>query len=270
MTVLDLLAAVNGVAQLCAADGQFLGMVSSNQYDLNSICNPNGIYGSTWSIFSIRNPSSLYGSAYGIYSPYNPNSINPPVIIYQGQSVVVVTRNQHFLTNGLLTVDPDLMLSVYGQVAGFSPNLAASLIPPVPSPTVVQTTSNEIAYVSPLSTTLTFTSLNVPNLSGEWQYVTTDITNGDEIAIDPVSFIQQGNVVCFWQRRLHVTPTQQGTKVTLMYVAMDCSTGVWQLRKDIYLNSLGMVTGGSDEPSPLQNTIAGSVGAAVFQCVCQS
>jgi hypothetical protein len=80
MTVLDFLTAIDGVAQLYAADGQFLGVLSSNQYDLNSIFNPNGIYGSTWGIFSIRNPSSLYGSSYGIYSPYNPNSLNPPII----------------------------------------------------------------------------------------------------------------------------------------------------------------------------------------------
>jgi hypothetical protein len=122
MTVLNFLAAVNGVAQLYAADGQFLGVLSSNLYDLNSICNPNGIYGSSWGIFSIRNPYSLYGSTYGIYSPYNPNSINPPVIWYQGQPMLVVTKNSNVLTNGLPIIDPDLVLGIYGQLANTAPN----------------------------------------------------------------------------------------------------------------------------------------------------
>jgi hypothetical protein len=183
--------------------------------------------------------------------------------------VLVVTKNPHVLTNGLPLVDPDLMLSAYEKLTGFQPNPPVRLVPPVPLPAVVQTASEAIPSVSPQSATFAVALANIPNCSGEWLYVTTDRNNGDEIAIDPVSFIKQENVVCFWQRRLHPTPTQQGTKVTLMYIALDCSTGIWQLREDIYLNSLGMVTGGSNEPSPLQNTIPGSVGAAVFQLVCQ-
>ena len=50
--------------------------------------------------------------------------------------------------------------------------------------------------------TSTFNVANIPNPSGEWIYVTTDASSGDEIAIDIESGIQQGNFVRFWQRRI--------------------------------------------------------------------
>ena len=61
--------------------GKFLGNVSANRYDPNSVNNPHGRYGSKYSPDSINNPYSQYGS------PYSPNSVNnqyyqaPPVYV---------------------------------------------------------------------------------------------------------------------------------------------------------------------------------------------
>lgn len=112
MDILKFLVAVNGVAQLWSEHGHFLGRLSSDQYDSQSIINPH-TYGSPYSYSSIQNPDSPYGGTRGMYSPYNPNCINPPVIVYEERSVLLVTRNINLQTNDLPIVDPDLMLGVY-------------------------------------------------------------------------------------------------------------------------------------------------------------
>lgn len=47
--------------KLYAADGTYLGELSSNRYSLDSISNRYGIYGSPYSIDSINNKFGLYG-----------------------------------------------------------------------------------------------------------------------------------------------------------------------------------------------------------------
>lgn len=61
--------------------GQYLGNLSSNQYDPNSVSNPYGRYGSKYSPDSINNPYGQYGSKYSNDSPNNPYGSNAPVII---------------------------------------------------------------------------------------------------------------------------------------------------------------------------------------------
>jgi hypothetical protein len=61
MNLQEFLLSINGCATLVASDGTFLGVVSSNQFDLNSICNPNGQYGSPHAFNSVRNQHSMYG-----------------------------------------------------------------------------------------------------------------------------------------------------------------------------------------------------------------
>jgi hypothetical protein len=117
MSILNFLANVNGIAQLWAPNGQFLGVLSSNQYDVNSISNPYGLYGGSCGLYSIQNQCGLYGGVCGLYSPYNISNFNPPTVLYQNQPVLVVTRNSYIQTNGLPVVDPDLILSVYTQLA---------------------------------------------------------------------------------------------------------------------------------------------------------
>lgn len=68
--------------QLYARDGKYLGNVTSNRYDPNSINNPYGQYGSKYSPDSINNPYGEYGSAYSSKSPdniyYGEGRLSPP------------------------------------------------------------------------------------------------------------------------------------------------------------------------------------------------
>ena len=109
---------------------------------------------------------------------------------------------------------------------------------------------------------------NIPNPSGQWMYVTTDATSGDEIAVDIDSGVQQGHFVRFWQRRIFSIPNEQGAKVAWFYLAMDCGTGRYRIEKDIYLNSLGMVVAEGLKPGPLQYAMPDTWAGDMFHCVC--
>ncbi len=63
----------------CApAQAQYLGNLSSNQYDPNSTSNPYGRYGSPYSPDSINNPYGRYGSPYSNESVNNPYATHAP------------------------------------------------------------------------------------------------------------------------------------------------------------------------------------------------
>jgi len=63
--------------------GRYLGNLSTNQYDPDSVGNPYGRYGSPYSEDSINNPHGKYGSSSSNDSPNNPYATNPPIIIDQ-------------------------------------------------------------------------------------------------------------------------------------------------------------------------------------------
>ena len=58
----------------------YLGKLSSNTYDSDSITNPYGQYGSVYSSQSINNPYGIYGSIYSGLSVNNPYTLNAPKI----------------------------------------------------------------------------------------------------------------------------------------------------------------------------------------------
>jgi hypothetical protein len=60
--------------------GKYLGNLSANPYDPDSINNPYGRYGSPYSADSINNPFGQYGSSYSNDSPNNPYAGNLPAI----------------------------------------------------------------------------------------------------------------------------------------------------------------------------------------------
>lgn len=78
---------------IVADDGQFLGKLSLNVYDAESILNPYGIYGSLFSSTSIRNQYSIYGSPYSSLSPFNPYTSTPPTVYLHGKKVGVLSVN---------------------------------------------------------------------------------------------------------------------------------------------------------------------------------
>ena len=65
---------------IVSPNGQYLGNLSANRFDPNSVSNPYGQYGSAYSPTSINNKFSPYGN------PYSPQSVNNP---YATQSPVI-------------------------------------------------------------------------------------------------------------------------------------------------------------------------------------
>lgn len=74
-------AALAGPPSLHDADtGEFLGTLSSNPYDPDSVSNPHGRYGSEHSRKSINNPYGPYGSEHSQKSVNNPYARSAPEI----------------------------------------------------------------------------------------------------------------------------------------------------------------------------------------------
>ena len=60
--------------------GEFLGCMTCNKYDSESICNKYGTYGSKYNPDSIWNKYGKYGSKYNSESPWNKYSTKGPKI----------------------------------------------------------------------------------------------------------------------------------------------------------------------------------------------
>ncbi len=91
---------------LLAADGNFVGKLTTNVYDQESICNQYGTYGSQYSAMSIWNQYSQYGSRYALYSVYNQYTMSPPAIYLRGVQVGYLTKNTYKYKH----IDPDNIL----------------------------------------------------------------------------------------------------------------------------------------------------------------
>ena len=76
--------------------GTFLGEISSNKYDTDSIANEYGNYGSKYQTKSIFNQYGNYGSKYSQYSVFNEYATNPPKILDKNGKVVgYLTANKY-------------------------------------------------------------------------------------------------------------------------------------------------------------------------------
>jgi hypothetical protein len=115
MTLQDLIA-LDGKLELYAWDGHFLGLLSRDRNDPNSIINLR-TYANPQNINSIYYEHGIYGGQYGRYSPYNRHCLYPPAIVLQQQSLELVTKNKHILNNDLTIIDPDVLLSIYTNLS---------------------------------------------------------------------------------------------------------------------------------------------------------
>ena len=84
-----------GASYLEAQDSQFLGKISSNRHDNQSILNRYGPYGSRYSPTSIFNKHSDYGSRFGINSINNAYCSRPPKLVINERLLGFVTVNRH-------------------------------------------------------------------------------------------------------------------------------------------------------------------------------
>src|SRR5262245_65231446 len=73
--------------RIYADDGTYLGRLSANKYDSESVSNEYGRYGSPYSSTSINNPYSRYGSPYSSHSARNPYATSAPVIVSPSPSI---------------------------------------------------------------------------------------------------------------------------------------------------------------------------------------
>lgn len=79
---------------LFADDGQFLGVVSDNPFDPDSIANQFGTYGSAFNPLSIWNSFGTYGSSFSSLSPWNTFTSTPPLLFEDtGAFIAFLTAN---------------------------------------------------------------------------------------------------------------------------------------------------------------------------------
>lgn len=79
---------------LQAADGEFLGKITRDIYDVDSMANQYGSYGNKYSQTSIFNQYGSYGSTYSQLSPFNEYSRTPPSIVKNQQIISHLTCNK--------------------------------------------------------------------------------------------------------------------------------------------------------------------------------
>lgn len=83
-----------GESYIIANDGQYLGKLTSNEFDNDSLLNEFGPYGSEFSTTSVFNEFSDYGSEFSTLSPFNEFSTTPPKIYVNGQFYGYLTENE--------------------------------------------------------------------------------------------------------------------------------------------------------------------------------
>ena len=81
-------------AVIVAEDGQFLGKITTNSLDAQSLLNTLGRYGSELSSTSIFNALSKYGGEIASLSPFNSITSTPPKIFKGNTFIGYLTTNQ--------------------------------------------------------------------------------------------------------------------------------------------------------------------------------
>jgi flagellar motility protein MotE (MotC chaperone) len=109
---IEFLRQLDGQLHLISQDNKYLGLLSSDVYERDSICNSSGKYGNQYDSNSIHNQFGSYGSEFSSDSPYSEHGQSPPVIVFQGQAIAVVTRNK-YLASDLPKIDPSELLFAY-------------------------------------------------------------------------------------------------------------------------------------------------------------
>lgn len=90
--------------ELYSYDGKtYLGKLTTNKYDVDSVFNEYGLYGSKYSITSIWNEYGIYGSKYANTSAFNKLATEPPIVYEDGVAVGYISKNTTFA----YTVDPN-------------------------------------------------------------------------------------------------------------------------------------------------------------------
>lgn len=81
-------------AALYAADNAYLGKISRNRFDSESLANAFSTYGNQFNPNSVFNQFGPYGNPFSQLSPYNEFSRTPPRIDLNGRTVAYLTANR--------------------------------------------------------------------------------------------------------------------------------------------------------------------------------
>ncbi|ABA24700.1 hypothetical protein Ava_D0035 [Trichormus variabilis ATCC 29413] len=100
-------AVANAQAVIMGGDGSYLGLVSSDSYAEESICNKYGTYGSPYQENSIFNQYGTYGGTYSELGAYNPRAGRPPALVENGQVVDIISKDRRLKPS--LRIDPDML-----------------------------------------------------------------------------------------------------------------------------------------------------------------
>lgn len=93
---------------LYSNDGKtFLGKLTTNKYDADSIFNDYGTYGSKYSSTSIWNEYGTYGSKYNSQSAFNPYTSTPPIIVDSNYKLIGYLTTNKYVSQGITI--PELM-----------------------------------------------------------------------------------------------------------------------------------------------------------------
>ena len=95
---------------IMGGDGSFLGIITPDKYNKNSICNQYGAYGGKYNPHSIFNEYGTYGGKYSDLGAYSEIAQHPPLIVLDGQVVGVISKNPN-IGNSSDRVDPDVLLA---------------------------------------------------------------------------------------------------------------------------------------------------------------
>lgn len=99
---------------LYSNDGKtYLGKLTLNEYDSDSIWNKYGTYGSEYSTNSIWNKYGTYGSKYSSYSAFNPYATTPPIIVSNSGKIIGYLSANKYLTDAYSVYDIYAFLSQY-------------------------------------------------------------------------------------------------------------------------------------------------------------
>jgi hypothetical protein len=86
----------SGYPELYSNDGKtYLGKLTTNEFDAESIFNEYGTYGSPYSSKSIWNEYGKYGSKYSNESAFNEYATKPPIIVFDGEIIGYLTTNAY-------------------------------------------------------------------------------------------------------------------------------------------------------------------------------
>lgn len=96
---------------LVAQDGQYLGIVTCNEFETDGIFNRFGSYGSRFSSTSIWNRFGSYGGQFGPYSPFN-SFAQPPEILDDGTLVAYLTVSSIWIPS---ITPEDLVLACFSS-----------------------------------------------------------------------------------------------------------------------------------------------------------